>query len=125
MPNAGGARSRSATQSAPPGRPAGRFRRGSGGVSAALTLRLEEEGHRSRDGRRLAIRAAVLTSGDVAEVVLEDADTADGRRQADDAHRVDVVGGDRPDLLAELDLLLLGHPERLPEVVVQLLELRE
>src|SRR5436190_16233867 len=100
-----------AASNAPPGSPSPARGRGGGGVRALRRLALEVECHRPGDGRGLAIRAAVFTSRDVAEVVLEHSDAAHGRRKADHAHRVHLVGGDGPDFLAQLDLLLLGHPE--------------
>src|SRR5206468_8627274 len=67
------------------------------------------------DSRRLAVRTVVLARGDVAHGRLHHAHTHGSRAHADHADDVDLLGGDLPDLLAELDPLLLGHAERSEE----------
>src|SRR5215475_1141322 len=85
------------------------------------SLVLPVEGGRARDARRLAVRAVVHARGDVAHVVLHHAYAHGGRALADHADDVDLFGRDLPDLLAELDSLLLGHAEGLLPLLHQLL----
>src|SRR5437870_5247895 len=85
---------------------------------------LPVERDRPRDSRRLAVRTVVLARGDVAHVRLHHAHTHGGRAHADHADDVDLLRGDLPDLLAELDPLLLGHAEGLLPLVHQLAHLR-
>src|SRR5262245_55041810 len=85
-------------------------------------LALEIEGHCARDGRRLTVRAAVLAGRDVAQVVLEDPNASHGRRQPDHTRSVNLVGRDGPNLLAELNLLLLRYAKSLAEILVDLLQ---
>src|SRR5688500_20176181 len=73
-------------------------------------LVLVVERRRTRDARGLAVRAIVLTRRDVAHVVLDHAHAHGGRALADHADDEDLLGGDPPDVLAELDPLLLRHP---------------
>src|SRR5499427_251793 len=88
------------------------------------SLVLPVEGGRARDARRLAVRTVVHARGDVAQVVLHDAHAHGGRALADHADDVDLLGGDPPDILAELDALLLGYPEGLLPLLHQLLHPR-
>src|SRR5262245_44257031 len=82
------------------------------------------EGDRPRDGRRLAVGAVVLAGRDVADVRLDDPHAVGSRADADHADDVDLFGGDLPDVLAELDPLLLGHAEGLLPLLHQLLHPR-
>src|SRR5206468_4988095 len=76
------------------------------------------------DSRRLAVRTVVLARGDVAHGRLHHAHTHGSWAHADHADDVDLLGGDLPDLLAELDPLLLGHAEGPLPLVHQLAHLR-
>src|SRR4029453_8902701 len=96
-------------------------RPGPGGVGRLL---LVEERRRPRDSGSLAVRAVVLARRDVAHVGLDDAHAHGGRAHADHADDVDLLGGDLPDLLAELDPFLLGHAEGLLPLLHQLLHPR-
>src|SRR5438128_3186228 len=87
-------------------------------------LVLPVESDRPRDPRRLAVWAVVLPGRDVAHVVLDDPYAHGGRSHADHADDVDLLGRDPPDVLTELDPLLLGHAEGLPPLVHQLAHLR-
>src|SRR5882672_464559 len=82
------------------------------------------EGGRPRDGRRLAVRAVVLARWDIAHVRLHDAHAVGGRADADHADDEHLFGRDLPDVLAELDPLLLGHAEGLLPLLHQLLHPR-
>src|SRR5215467_2876909 len=84
------------------------------------SLVLPVESGRARDARRLAVRTVVHARGDVAQVVLHHAHAHGGRPLADHADDVDLLGGDLPDVLAELDSLLLGYAERLLPLLHQL-----
>src|SRR5262245_63246239 len=77
------------------------------------SLVLPIEGGRARDARRLAVRTVVHARRDVAQVVLHDAHAHGGRTLSDHADDVDLFGGDLPDVLTELDALLLGYAEGL------------
>src|SRR6266496_2577839 len=99
-----------------------RPRRGRGQGEGSLVL--VEERRRTRDSRSLAVRAVVHARRDSAHVVLDDTHTHGGRALADHADDVDLLGGDPPDVLAELDPLLLRHAERLLPLLHQLLHLR-
>lgn len=101
--------------------PPGLARRGPG-TTARSALRLEVEGRRPRDPRSLPVRAVVHPSRDAPQVRLGDPPTLGCRPQPDDPDRSDVVVGQLPDRLAQLDLLLLRHAERLAEVRVDLLQ---
>src|SRR5262245_60525892 len=83
-------------------------------------LLLPVEGDRPRDGRGLAVGAVVLAGGNVPHVRLDHAHAHGGGAHADHADVVDLVGGDLPHLLAELDALLLRHPEGPLELLHQL-----
>src|SRR4029450_5167635 len=85
---------------------------------------LPVERRRPRDARRLAVRAVVHARRDVAHVVLHHAHTHGRRALADDADDEALLRGDPPDVLAELDALLLRHTERLLPLVHQLLHPR-
>src|SRR4029450_11987910 len=82
------------------------------------------ERRRPRDARRLAVRAVVHARRDVAHVVLDHPHAHGGRALADHTDDEDLLGGDLPDLLAELDPFLLGYAERLPPLLHQLLHPR-
>src|SRR5713101_10146419 len=82
------------------------------------------EGDGSRDSRRLGVRAVVHPGRNVAHVVLDDAHAHGRRALADHADDVDLLGGDLPDVLAELDPFLLRHAERLLPLLHQLLHPR-
>src|SRR5689334_16262226 len=85
---------------------------------------LPVEGRRPGDARRLAVGAVVHARRDVAHVVLDHAHAHGGRTLADHADDVDLLGRDPPDVLAELDALLLGHAERLLPLLHELLHPR-
>src|SRR2546427_6664101 len=85
---------------------------------------LPVERDRPGDSRRLAVRTFVLARGDVAHGRLPHAHTHGSRAHADHADDVDLLGGDLPDLLAELDPFLLGHAEGPLPLVHQLAHLR-
>src|SRR5215471_20021458 len=90
----------------------------------APTSLLVVERDRPRDGRRLPVRAVVLARRDVAEVRLDDAHAVGRGADADHPDDVDLLGGDLPDLLAELDPFLLRHAEGLLPLLHQLLHPR-
>src|SRR6185295_11794784 len=90
------------------------------GARRLRRLLLPEERHRTGDRRRLAVRAIVLARGDVPHVRLDHAHAHRRRSHADHADDVGLLRGDLPDLLAELDPLLLRHPEGLPPLLHQL-----
>src|SRR5215510_4235926 len=90
-------------------------------MGKARPAQLPERVSRARDARRLAVWAVVHARGDVAHVVLHHAYAHGGRALADHADDVDLFGRDLPDLLAELDSLLLGHAEGLLPLLHQLL----
>src|ERR1700694_5203323 len=94
------------------------------GPSPLAPLLRVVEGGRSRDSRRLGVRAVVHPGRDVAHVVLDDAHAHGRRALADHADDVDLLGGDPPDVLAELDPFLLRHPEGLLPLLHQLLHPR-
>src|SRR6266849_7236709 len=100
------------------------YRRRAAVTRALRYLVLPVERHRPRDPRGLAIRAVVLPRRNVAHVRLDHAYAHGGRPHADHADDVDLLGGDLPDLLAELDALLLGHSEGLLPFFHQLAHLR-
>src|SRR5712691_6920417 len=95
---------------------------GEGRVRRSLVLVVERR--RPRDARGLAVRTVVHARWDVAHVVLDDTHAHGGRALADHADDVDLLGGDPPDVLAELDPLLLRHAEGLLPLLHQLLHLR-
>src|SRR6266852_2746594 len=82
------------------------------------------EGDGSRDSRRLGVRAVVHPGRNVAHVVLDDAHAHGRRALADHADDVDLLGGDLPDVLAELDPFFLRNAEGLLPLLHQLLHPR-
>src|SRR5438552_2432189 len=78
------------------------------------------EGDGSRDAWRLGVRAVVHPGRNVAHVVLDDAHAHGRRALADHADDVDLLGGDLPDVLAELDPFFLRHAEGLLPLLHQL-----
>src|SRR5687767_2669751 len=93
-------------------------------AAPSLCRLLPVERHRSRDARGLAVGTVVLARRNVAHVRLDHAHAHGGRAHADHADDVDLLGGDLPDVLAELDALLLGHAEGLLPLLHQLLHPR-
>src|SRR5215470_19953095 len=87
-------------------------------------LVLEVEGDGARDPRSLAVGAVVHPRRNVAHVVLHHPHAHGGRTLAHHADDVDLLGGDPPDILAELDPLLLRHPEGLLPLLHELLHPR-
>src|SRR5262249_13355817 len=90
----------------------------------APTSLLVVERDRRRERRRLPVGAVVRARRDVAEVRLDDAHAVGRGADADHPDDVDLLGGDLPDLLAELDPFLLRHAEGLLPLLHQLLHQR-
>src|SRR4029453_18333959 len=102
-----------------PGHRLSRRRPGRGG-----RLVLVVERRRARDAGGLAVRAVVLARRDIAHVVLHHAHAHGGRALSDHTDDVDLLGGEPPDVLAELDPLLLRHAEGLLPLLHQFLHPR-
>src|SRR5215471_9753600 len=88
----------------------------------ARGLPLEIVGWRTRNAGRLAVRAVVHARRDVAHGVFDNPRALGSGTQTDRCNRMDLINDCLPDLLAQLDPLLLRHGEPPQELAHDVLD---